>query len=130
MVAALWQAGGVYLPLEPGLPRERLGRMLAAARAESRHLGGWRARPPPRPIRYTIVCLADWVPEPGLDRELAPGNASGTSPAYLIFTSGSTGEPKGITATHGSLANLAHAQQQIMRIGPGDRVLQLTSIGF
>src|SRR5690606_31212052 len=51
-------------------------------------------------------------------------------PAYVIHTSGSTGTPKAVVVTHGSLANLAVAQAERMRIDATSRVLQLASWSF
>ncbi|MFE4976925.1 amino acid adenylation domain-containing protein, partial [Kitasatospora sp. NPDC056651] len=50
--------------------------------------------------------------------------------AYVIYTSGSTGRPKGVQITHGALANRVAWAVDRHDIGPDDRVLQKTSIGF
>jgi len=50
--------------------------------------------------------------------------------AYVIYTSGSTGKPKGAMLHHGGLANLAMAQQELLDLGPGCRVLQFAPPTF
>lgn len=50
--------------------------------------------------------------------------------AYVIFTSGSTGTPKGVEIDHLGLANVAEAQRLAFGLGPGRRVVQLSSPSF
>ena len=50
--------------------------------------------------------------------------------AYLIYTSGSTGRPKGVGVSHGALAAHVHAMHDVLRIHPGDRVLQFGTLAF
>ena len=50
-------------------------------------------------------------PETDLERELV--GVSSRNVAYVIFTSGSTGQPKGVMIEHGSVINLACAQQEL-----------------
>lgn len=58
--------------------------------------------------------------------EIAPDQ-----PAYLGYTSGSTGQPKGSLNTHAALANLiAMFHGDVLPLGPGDAVLQHSTIGF
>jgi amino acid adenylation domain-containing protein len=103
------KAGGVYVPLDPAQPRQRLEFMIEDARmsalvteqrqaVELRHEG------------VEVVCLDS-------DRE-SIARESGASPceklshnnaAYVIYTSGSTGKPKGVLIEHGSAVNYALA---------------------
>jgi len=98
------KAGGVYLPLDPGYPPERLAFMLEDAQAPlllSRerlicHLPVTGAH---------VICLdaeneAIFQSEPAPVSLAAPENA-----AYVIYTSGSTGKPKGAMITHRSAVN-------------------------
>jgi len=50
--------------------------------------------------------------------------------AYIIYTSGSSGRPKGTMIRQEGLSNVATAQQQVLRVGSGSRVLQSSSISF
>lgn len=50
--------------------------------------------------------------------------------AYVCYTSGSTGSPKGVVIEHRTAVNLAAGVRDQIGIGPGDRMLQLASVGF
>ncbi|HEX8273690.1 MAG TPA: amino acid adenylation domain-containing protein [Longimicrobiaceae bacterium] len=124
------RAGGVYLPLDPAYPRERLAYMLADSGAavllapDAVHdalpgFGG--ARLSPDAEREAIAGGPDGAPESGVD----PLNA-----AYVIYTSGSTGLPKGVVVTHAGAANLLAGAVDTFGARPGDRVAQLASTGF
>src|SRR6266542_1962612 len=127
---AILKAGGGYLPLDPGYPRERLSFMLADAGAA---------------LLLTQSGLRDRVDAPGvrrleLDRaaaaiaahpKSAPASAVGPhNLAYVIYTSGSTGTPKGVAVTHGGIPNLAGAQIDRFAIASDARVLQFASPSF
>ncbi len=127
---AVMRAGGVYLPLDPELPAERLAFVLrdaatpllltsSALRQRVAHAG-------PR-----VVCLDE--EGEGLAPETTTPLPAGIDPlqaAYVIYTSGSTGPPKGVVLHHGGLANLAAAQAAGFGVRAGDRVLQFASPSF
>jgi amino acid adenylation domain-containing protein len=50
--------------------------------------------------------------------------------AYVIFTSGSTGVPKGVMIEHRSALNTVVDVNERFGVGPGDRVLGLSSLSF
>src|SRR5258708_2090525 len=50
--------------------------------------------------------------------------------AYVIYTSGSTGTPKGVGVSHRAIVNHTLWLKRRYELGPDDRVLQKTSIGF
>ncbi|HSL83445.1 MAG TPA: amino acid adenylation domain-containing protein, partial [Thermoanaerobaculia bacterium] len=51
-------------------------------------------------------------------------------PIYAIYTSGSTGRPKGALNTHGGVLNRVLWMRDRFGVGPGDRFLQKTPLGF
>ena len=90
---AVWKAGGVYLPIDSGLPAERVALLVADARP--------------------VVVLTDATP-PGIDQQPTTNPLTGLTPAntaYLIYTSGSTGTPKGVAVEHRNLTSLLTAHQ-------------------
>jgi amino acid adenylation domain-containing protein len=50
--------------------------------------------------------------------------------AYVIHTSGSTGQPKGIGVQHRAAAHVIGWVNRTFGVGPGDRLLFVTSLGF
>jgi amino acid adenylation domain-containing protein len=115
-VLGIMKAGGVYVPLEPSYPAERIGQTLAdgpvAVLLTQQRLF---ARLPA--LRMPVLCLdSDWpliaqesVANP--ERETSQGNL-----AYVIYTSGSTGQPKGVMIEQRSVPNLlAGLSQAIYR---------------
>ncbi|MEV7287858.1 amino acid adenylation domain-containing protein [Streptomyces sp. NPDC093252] len=125
----VWRAGAAYVPLDPAQPAARLagllrdsgaelvlaGREAAAAVAEAgaRRLDPGALPDPARPDAPLPVPAAD------------PGGA-----AYAVFTSGSTGRPKAVVVTHAGIAGRVGWTVERHGLGPGDRVLQKTTIGF
>jgi amino acid adenylation domain-containing protein len=130
---AIFKADAVYVPLDPSAPQERIAALLDDAqpalvvtRRGLRDLFAGRR----------CLCIDD---DERSDADVAAGDAidASVSPlaapqraAYMIYTSGSTGTPKGVLVPHGAIANLSHATQRRLSIGPGDRVLQFAAQGF
>jgi amino acid adenylation domain-containing protein len=132
MVVALLgilKAGGVYVPLDPAYPRDRLAFMLADS--------GASVLLAPEHLHEGLPTFAGARVRLGVDGETSGADdappASGLSPdnaAWVIYTSGSTGRPKGVVATHAGAANLlAHAVETI-GAGPGSNVFQTASTTF
>ncbi|MFD1546200.1 amino acid adenylation domain-containing protein, partial [Nonomuraea guangzhouensis] len=87
---AIMKAGGAYLPVDPGLPAERIRFMLDDVRpvltlAAPEDLAALEAE-------------AAMLPATPPETTCGPGNA-----AFVIYTSGSTGRPKGVVVEHRSL---------------------------
>ncbi|WP_229796441.1 non-ribosomal peptide synthetase, partial [Saccharothrix coeruleofusca] len=88
---AVLKAGGVYLPVDPELPADRIAFLLADAA--------------PALVLESLPDTAD-QPDTAPEVALRPDQA-----AYVIYTSGSTGKPKGVVVEHAQLANLFHANR-------------------
>ncbi|SEN18920.1 non-ribosomal peptide synthase domain TIGR01720/amino acid adenylation domain-containing protein [Stigmatella aurantiaca] len=124
---AVLKAGGVYVPIDPGLPARRVEGMLKEADARvvltgERHqaaLGGCGAQ---------LLCL-DMDPGPVPTRRVASA-VDAENLAYIIFTSGSTGRPKGVMVRHSGLVNTALAVAEAHGVRADDRVLQYASPSF
>ncbi|HEX2522853.1 MAG TPA: AMP-binding protein, partial [Terriglobia bacterium] len=100
------KAGGAYLPLEIGLPAERLGTMLEDSGARLVITKQDMARSLP-PGRYRTVLLDGESERLAEYSQAAPElELSLENLAYVIYTSGSTGKPKGVMVRHGSVVNL------------------------
>jgi amino acid adenylation domain-containing protein/non-ribosomal peptide synthase protein (TIGR01720 family) len=135
MVVALLgvlKAGGVYVPLDPAYPEERLRFMIEDSRIAvlvtqtgiELHLGAAAERLPQVALDHR------WS---ALEEQSSDAPATLTLPlnlAYVIYTSGSTGQPKGVGVSHRSLVNLLRWRQAKMPLSSSDRVMQMTSISF
>jgi len=99
------KAGGVYLPLDPSYPQERLAFMFENANAavlvtRARYRGIFQDPD------VKIVCLDTDKEAIAQQRSVNPINS--VTPehlAYIIYTSGSTGKPKGVTVEPRQLLN-------------------------
>lgn len=115
---ALWWAGAACVPLDPAHPRPRTDAMLTDAGVtltvgDSKLLEGLRTAGP-------TLALPD---EPLLTGEASvPPHHAPHSTALVLFTSGSTGLPKGVSVTHGGIAELVDAPRYVT-VTARDRVL-------
>jgi amino acid adenylation domain-containing protein len=122
-ILAVLKAGGVYLPLDPQYPAERLAFTLRDSGArvlltEER----FRDLPPFQDVRAVLLDdrrgdRAAWRGEGAEGLEPA---ASATAAAYVIYTSGSTGTPKGVVVRHANVASLLASTQAACAHGPAD----------
>jgi non-ribosomal peptide synthetase-like protein len=127
-VLAIFKAGGVYLPVEPSFPGDRIATMLSRAEcklvltesgstttleAALNSLSG---------IQMLLIdaAYAEGHSEDDLGVEVAPDQL-----AYIYFTSGSTGEPKGAMCEHGGMLNHLYAKIDDLSIGQGQVVSQI-----
>ncbi|MDF0752669.1 amino acid adenylation domain-containing protein, partial [Marinobacter sp. 71-i] len=126
---AVHKAGGVYLPLDPDYPAERVRYMLADSGASLllSHDAALDRLPSVEGVETVNLDHLDVSREPGAvpDVSIHPEQL-----AYLIYTSGSTGKPKGVAVPHGALS--MHCQTIGARYGltPDDRELHFLSISF
>ncbi|MEW1601535.1 amino acid adenylation domain-containing protein, partial [Streptomyces sp. NPDC093808] len=129
-VHAVLRAGGVYVPVDPELPAERIGLLLDdAAPACTLTTRDLAERFPRLDGPDTVLLGADAPVGAGAARTapvpVAPGSA-----AYMIFTSGSTGRPKGVVVSHEAIANRVLGMQREFALTADDRVLHKTPVGF
>jgi amino acid adenylation domain-containing protein len=124
-VIAVLKAGGVYLPVEPRFPAERVATMLT--RSECRLVLAERhaaANLEAAAVPGVEVIHLD-APSDELGGEADPGVAVAADQlAYIYFTSGSTGQPKGAMCEHAGMLNHLHAKIDDLGIGAGQVVAQ------
>jgi amino acid adenylation domain-containing protein len=129
-ILGVLQAGGAYVPLDADYPADRLKFMLRDAGCA---------------VLLTNTACVNRLPQPDipvvrLDRDLEsvaawpvghpPASAGPEDLCYVIYTSGSTGQPKGIALRHRGVANNLLDLNSRFGVGPGDRVLALSSTSF
>jgi amino acid adenylation domain-containing protein len=103
------KAGGVYVPLDPAYPPDRLAFMLADAQiAVLLTQTSLRAQLPP--TSAPVVCLdRDWSPSDQQPTSNPDKQAVAANLAYIMYTSGSTGQPKGVCIPHQAVVRLVKA---------------------
>jgi amino acid adenylation domain-containing protein len=128
-VLGILKAGGAYVPMDPSYPADRLAFMTEDTQV---------------PVLVTQRSLVPGLPETQarilcLDEPEELGHCSTDDPdvhvapthlAYLIYTSGSTGRPKGVMVDHRGRVSNFHDFNTRFGIGPGDKVLALSSLSF
>ncbi|MFI2620665.1 amino acid adenylation domain-containing protein [Streptomyces sp. NPDC018584] len=122
-------SGAAYLPIEPGWPRARREQLLGEAGARTvvtspslREEADW-------PEGLHVVTLDD--PEVAAASTAPPESMPACDHlAYVIYTSGSTGRPKGVAIDHRAAVNTVLDMNERFQVGPGDRVLALSSLSF
>src|SRR6185369_8630033 len=97
-VLGVLKAGAAYVPIEPGLPSERVSYMLADAGIEWVLVeSGQMAELPLGGVDVVLMDGAssdpDWMAA-AADHE--PIHVRSEQLAYILYTSGSTGRPKGV----------------------------------
>jgi amino acid adenylation domain-containing protein len=130
LIAALFgvlKAGGVYIPLDPAYPRERLELLLADSRAA---VLVTREGLVPLPAPCTLLVDADRAAIEAEDASDLGMDVDPRSLAYVLYTSGSTGRPKGVGVEHATVAAHFETVSRIYDVRPGDRILHFASPSF
>lgn len=126
-VLAVFKAGGVYLPIEPRFPADRIATTLS--RAECRIVltepGGTTTLDQALNSLsgVTTLFIDAAYEEDHADGDLGVSVAPDQL-AYIYFTSGSTGEPKGAMCEHAGMLNHLYAKIDDLQIGEGQVVAQ------
>jgi amino acid adenylation domain-containing protein/non-ribosomal peptide synthase protein (TIGR01720 family) len=135
---AVTKAGGGYLPVDPDYPEQRIAFMLADAAPVVVLTSTAAAQQVPTATGATRVLIDD--PAVVAATATMPGRAPTDTdrtnalalshPAYVIYTSGSTGQPKAVVVSHAGLSSFTAAEIEHYRVGPGNRVLAMSSPSF
>ena len=123
--AGIVAAGAAYLPVDASWPAERVRQVL--------ELGGVRnviTQSHVLPRHPLLRRLAHLVPEPGAAADPVACPAAPHDLAYVMFTSGSTGTPQGVMIEHGAALNTVLDVNRRHAVGPEDRVLGISGLGF
>ena len=127
-VIGVFKAGGVYLPIEPHFPADRIARMLSRAdcrfvvtEPESDTTLDQALETLPSSEKFFATNAYE---ENANDQNLGV-KVSLDDPAYIYFTSGSTGEPKGAMCEHAGFLNHLMAKVEDFGIERGQVVAQI-----
>ncbi|UQT60589.1 amino acid adenylation domain-containing protein [Streptomyces durmitorensis] len=138
---AVAAAGGVYVPVDPGLPPARLRLLLDDVAPPVLVCAEQTRDAVPQEFTGQLMLLDDQLTTGGVAEQA--GFADGlmkdaerrtpltaSNAAYVIYTSGSTGTPKGAVVPHRGLRNLVADRIARYRIDADSAVLQLVSPSF
>ncbi|HSK77259.1 MAG TPA: amino acid adenylation domain-containing protein, partial [Thermoanaerobaculia bacterium] len=119
-VLAIFEAGGVFVPLDPNAPPVRLQQIEEDAFRDGGFILGNEIAKAPSPGRGAG----------GWERVGVRVFGRGDDPAYLLYTSGTSGRPKGVLVEHGSLSNLLAVSRAKWAWGASDRMPCLAAETF
>ncbi len=108
-ILGVLKAGGFYVPIEPGLPDERIHYQIGdcGARCVITHRSVTARLPGAANAAAPVVCFDRDAAALAARPARAPGVAINVGQlAYVIYTSGSTGKPKGVQLAHANVLRL------------------------
>ncbi|MDE1462996.1 non-ribosomal peptide synthase/polyketide synthase [Spartinivicinus poritis] len=139
-ILGILKAGGVYVPLDPNYPLDRLSFMIEDSKVKFVLMNKMLTDASPLDQLQISQSNTIYVDELKIIENInqypvknIPNtvvNIAGADLAYIIYTSGSTGKPKGALVNHQGLVNILQTQQDKLQLSPASRVLQFASISF
>ena len=121
-------AGAAYLPVDPGLPRERREYLLARGEVRFAVTQSWLDQQLEWPAgveRLRMDEADDW---PDADDTPVTPAQGPRDLSHVLYTSGSTGVPKGVMIEHRNVVNRILDVNQRLGVGPDDRVIALSAL--
>jgi len=130
------KAGGVFVPLDPDYPADRLAFMADDAaintifceplfRNRFDRAVGNKESTPLRQLVDPATTEFDSYSDQDPHVAIGPNDL-----AYIMYTSGSTGMPKGVQIEHRALAAYCFADMEVYRLTAEDRTLQFGTLNF
>lgn len=126
-ILAVIKAGGVYVPLDPTFPKDRILFMLGDSQAhlviasDEYEVSGYEGE-----IVHYDTALWSGQSSSNLENYR---QIKSTQPLYIMYTSGSTGTPKGVLATHRNVVKTM-INNGYLQIKDSDRFLQASNYAF
>jgi amino acid adenylation domain-containing protein/non-ribosomal peptide synthase protein (TIGR01720 family) len=128
---AVLKAGGVYVPLDPDYPADRVAYMLEDSRAlcllTEREVAASLAIAADTDVLLMDNAADDFAAYPA---HAPQTRVSADNLAYVIYTSGSTGKPKGVAIAHRNVLALIDWSQSVYSRDDIQGVLASTSVCF
>jgi len=122
------KAGCSYIPIDPDYPKARMQHILTDSHSDllitDQALDSFDA------FDKTIFQFKDYLLLDEQDAEPLDIDIEPRQIAYQIYTSGSTGQPKGVGVEHRGVVNLLQWYIKTFDMGPSDRTLVISALGF
>jgi amino acid adenylation domain-containing protein len=127
-VLAIFKAGGVYLPIEPHFPADRIATTLSRAGCEFVLTEPGSTTTLDKALDSISGARPLFVDEAYSENDVEDDLGVAVAAdqlAYIYFTSGSTGEPKGAMCEHAGMLNHLYAKINDLEIAEGQVVAQV-----
>ncbi|AFZ28263.1 amino acid adenylation enzyme/thioester reductase family protein (plasmid) [Cylindrospermum stagnale PCC 7417] len=126
-ILGLFKAGGVYVPLEPTYPVDRIAFVLEDTQLPILLTQEKFLERLPK-LEMQVVCLDTiWEALAQKSIENPVSGVTGENIAYILYTSGSTGKPKGVQLSHSVCCSRELWEQKTFKLTESDRVLMKSS---
>ncbi|MCB1121328.1 MAG: amino acid adenylation domain-containing protein, partial [Verrucomicrobiae bacterium] len=126
---AVLKAGGVFVPLNPVQPKERLDWMLKNSGLKIVLTHSSLEKQIRRKYLNTICTDTDQLQIRRFAKTPPNIKIPDNPAAYIMYTSGSTGRPKGVVVPQAGVIRLVRKAGYV-KLGPSTRMLQLTALTF
>ena len=124
------KAGGIYVPLDPEYPQERLSWILDDTKTPILLTQRRFEKNLPAHAIKTIYLDTAWDAIACRSAKNPTSTLAPENVAYIIYTSGSTGKPKGVQIPHVAIVCHSIGAQRLYQYTSNDRVLQFASPNF
>ncbi len=128
-IYGILKAGGVYVPIDPRNPKDRIQLILSDAKCQILisalgvgEFSNFRGK------HFILDHLEGRLQEE--NRHDLKNVVVGTQEAYVIYTSGSTGKPKGVAIQHRHAINTLFAINEHLQLTAEDTVYSVSSMSF
>jgi amino acid adenylation domain-containing protein len=119
-ILGILKAGGVYVPLDPSNPQDRLAYMIRDAQIKILVTESILLTNLPDSDRVICLDLTTITDYPTTNLPDSEQSVSEHRLAQIIYTSGSTGQPKGVLVNHANVVRLFTATAHWYRFGEND----------
>lgn len=125
-IMAILRSGGVYSPIDPSYPKDRIEYMLKDSKAGVLLQGDLKNNITFDGMVLNIHDEAIYSSQNEVENE----TVCSSDRAYVIYTSGSTGNPKGVIINHRALNNFGVGVENEIKLSKYESILCLTTINF
>lgn len=129
-ILAILKAGGVYVPMDPDYPQDRLEFMAEDADLQVLLCHSATKDKIPKCVAQIIDMDSESVDLAQESTENLSHIAGPDDLAYIIYTSGSTGTPKGVCVEHRNVVRLFYATENVYQFDSDDVWTLFHSYGF